>query len=132
LIVVDAAAVVDLLIDEGASGAWARSRIAADPSVHAPHLVDLEVAAAVRNRVLRGALTADRGQVALLDLADLPLTRYPATRLLGRIWQLRDAVTAYEAAYVALAEALGAPLLTTDRRLAGSTGHTAVIETPAV
>jgi predicted nucleic acid-binding protein len=132
LIVVDAAAVVDFLIDEGSAGKWVRSRMEADVSVHTPHLLDLEVAAAMRNMVVRGALPADRGKVALLDLADLPLTRYPATRLLGRIWQLRDNLTAYDAAYVALAEALGTPLVTTDRRLARSTGHSALVETPTL
>ena len=76
-------------------------------------------------------LTPERAQQALSALAELRVVRYPATRLIDRIWQLRENVTAYDAAYVALAELLAIPLVTTDARLARSTGHTAEILTPA-
>ena len=75
-----------------------------------------------------GIITASRGQEALQDLLDLPLTRYPHDLFLWRIWELRDNLTAYDAAYVALAEALGAPLVTCDSRLASASGHHARIE----
>jgi predicted nucleic acid-binding protein len=74
----------------------------------------------LRRFAVRGELDAERGRAALEDLADLGLRRYPHRRLLPRIWELRHNLTAYDAAYVALAEALGAPLVTRDRRLAAA------------
>lgn len=85
---------------------------------HAPHLIDVEVAQVVRRLADRREIGADRGQAALQNLAVFPLIRHPHDVLLGRIWALRQNLTAYDAAYVALAEALGAALLTCDRRLA--------------
>jgi predicted nucleic acid-binding protein len=73
-------------------------------------------------------LSAQRGREALEDLADLSVRRYPHDVLLPRVWELRANLTAYDAAYVALAEALGAPLFTRDRRLAGAAGHRARVE----
>jgi len=73
-------------------------------------------------------LPARRGREAIADLEDFPLERFPHTVLLPRIWQLRNNLTAYDAAYVALAEALEAPLVTCDTKLANSTGHRATIE----
>lgn len=99
-------------------------------ALHAPHLLDLEVAQVLRRLLRAGEITAGRGQEALEDLADLRLTRHPHRPFLARIWELRHNVTAYDAAYIALAEALGAPLLTCDAPLAGSTGHQAHIELP--
>ena len=87
-------------------------------SLHAPHLLDLEVAQAFRRAVAAGSLDPDRARQALDDLLLLDVERYPHDRLLPRIWDLRDNLTAYDAAYVALAEALDCPLLTCDRRLA--------------
>lgn len=89
-------------------------------SVHAPHLLDVEVAQTVRRFTLGGEIDADIGQRALVDLADFPIRRYPHDALLPRIWSLRENLSAYDAAYVALAEALDAPLLTLDQRLAGA------------
>jgi predicted nucleic acid-binding protein len=127
LIVLDAAALVDVLL-ELPRGAWVAERIAEEPVLAAPHLIDLEVASAVRNRVLTRDIPATRGAAALHDLESLTIRRYPATRLLERIWQLRDVVTPYDAAYLALAEALVARLVTTDDRLGRTTGHHARIE----
>jgi predicted nucleic acid-binding protein len=97
-------------------------------SLHAPSLLDLEVAQAIRRFCATGQLRAARGDQAIAELADLPVRRYPHTPLLGRIWQLRTGITVYDAAYVALAETLRAPLVTRDRRLANTRGHRARID----
>lgn len=86
--------------------------------MHAPHLIDLEVAQVLRRYVRSSVVSAERGAEALGDLVDFPLTRYAHYILLNRIWQMRDGLTAYDAAYLALAEALDAPLVTRDRALA--------------
>lgn len=82
----------------------------------------------VRRYAANGEIDAERGRLALIDLADFPIERYPHDFLLPRIWELRNNLTAYDAAYVALAEALDAPLLTRDRRLANAAGIRAHIE----
>jgi predicted nucleic acid-binding protein len=97
-------------------------------TLHAPHPLDVEVAHVLRQYATAGELDAERGREALVDLADFPLRRYPHDFLLPRVWQLRNNPTAYDAVYVALAEALGAPLLTRDQRLAAAPGHHAQIE----
>lgn len=97
-------------------------------TLHAPHLLDVEVAQVVRRYAANGDIAADRGQAALADLADLRVQRYAHDVLLPRIWALRHNLTAYDAAYVALAEALDAVLLTRDARLAASPGHRAQID----
>jgi predicted nucleic acid-binding protein len=102
--------------------------VEADVDLHLPHLVGAEVANVFRTLVLRREIGPARAEGALLDLAELPATRYPVEPLLPRIWALHDNLTAYDATYVALAEALDAPLLTTDRRMARSSGHNARIE----
>jgi predicted nucleic acid-binding protein len=117
LIVVDASAVVSLLLQlEEADAVMARVLSGRDRP-QAPHLLDLEVAQVVRRYWRAGDITAARGEQAIRDLADLPLERHSHEPLLGRIWQLRNSVTAYDAAYIALAEALDAPLLTLDSAL---------------
>lgn len=128
MIVLDASAALDLLLERGHRGEWVADRVAREGLVAAPHLIDLEVASAVRRREASGDIGPARGRAALEDLASMPLRRYPATALLGRVWDLRRTLTAYDAAYVALSEVLEAPLVTMDERLARSAGHRATIE----
>lgn len=130
MIVLDAGAAVRYLLRRDPGWEPLAEKIKGE-SLHAPYLLDFEVASALRGLVLGREVSTDRGQHALLGLRSLDLTRYPATRLLDRIWQLRGHLTAYDAAYVVLAEVLEAPLLTTDERLARSGGHAAEIVTPA-
>lgn len=120
--------VVDVLT--GAPGASRlRGRLfTATASLHAPHLLDLEVLHVLRRFERRGMLDRARASEVVEDLLDLPLTRYPPDPFASRIWELRGALTAYDAAYVALAEALGAPLLTRDAALGATRGHRARVE----
>jgi predicted nucleic acid-binding protein len=127
LIVADASLVVDYLLDEGERGAWANDRVAAAGRLHAPHVIDLEVVSGARNAVIRGLVSARRAEAAIADLRDLAVERYASVQLLPRIWQLRHVLSPYDAAYVALAEALSLPLVTTDGHLARSHGHRAEI-----
>ena len=91
-------------------------------------MLDIEVAQVIRRYAANGEIDDERGRAALADLADFRLQRYPHDFLLPRVWDLRNNLTAYDAVYVALAEALEAPLLTRDRRLAGAAGHRASVE----
>ena len=128
MIVVDASAVIEALLRTPAAGAIEARLFDPRETLHVPHLLDVEVAQAIRRYAAKGDIDGERGGEALADLSDLPLRRYPHEFLLPRVWQLRNNLTAYDAVYVALAEALDAPLLTRDRRLAGATGHRARIE----
>jgi predicted nucleic acid-binding protein len=127
VIVVDASAVIEVLLNTRAAARVAERLFGGRETLHVPHLLDLEVAQALRRYVLAGDLDGERGEEALDDLCDLPLRRYPHEPFLGRIWELRRNVTAYDAAYLALAEALGAPCLTRDAKLADASGHRARI-----
>ena len=128
MIVLDASAVLEWLLQTRV-GARIEARVFAEAAtLHAPHLVDIEVAQVLRRYVKKGLITGSRGDQALEDLVDLSLTRYPHDMLLSRIWALRDNLTAYDAAYVALAEALDAPLVTCDTKIAAAPGHRARVE----
>jgi len=96
--------------------------------LHAPHLLDIEVTQVLRRLVRQKEIALARADQALEDLSHLVLERHDHLSLVPRVWQLRDSLTAYDAAYVALAEALDAPLLTSDAKLAGAHGHRATIE----
>jgi predicted nucleic acid-binding protein len=129
VIVVDASVAVTALADDGSAGHELRTRLQADADLHVPELLDLEVAAVLRRLVVvERTLSARRASEALEDLADLPAERYSHRPLLGRAWELRHNLEAYDAAYVALAEALGAVLVTADRRLARCPGLTCQLE----
>jgi predicted nucleic acid-binding protein len=118
MIVVDASAILEVLLQTPAAQRVSRLLFQAGETLHAPHLIDLEIAQVLRRYVRSAVISAERGSEALADLADFPLTRYPHSILLTRIWQMRNRLTAYDAAYVALAEALDARLVTRDRALA--------------
>ena len=127
MIVVDCADLVDVLTGIDGSGDL-RSRLV-DEDLHAPSLLDYELVSALRGMVRRGALDPARAAHVLADFDDLPVQRWPAhAELRARAWELRDTVSAYDAAYVALAEALDCPLVTRDARLSRSSGHSAVVE----
>ncbi len=127
VIVVDASVLAVALGDDGTDGRGARERLV-NETMAAPELIDVEVASVWRRLVATKRMAARRAGVAVADLADLPLRRAPHQPLLSRIWELRHAVTAYDAAYVALAEALGVPMLTADARLARAPGIRCDIE----
>ena len=130
MIVVDASALLEVLLQTDASTA-VEARLFGGATLHAPHLLDLEVAQVLRRYERAGVLTALRAREALDDLSAFRIERYPHHLFLSRVWALRANVTAYDACYLALAEALDAPLLTMDRRLAGIPGHAAEVEIPA-
>jgi predicted nucleic acid-binding protein len=127
VIVVDASALLEILLRTPAAGAVEDRLFAPGETLHAPHLLDVEAAQVIRRYAANGEIDVERGGLALDDLADFPLRRYPHDFLLPRIWSLRNNLTAYDAAYVALAEALDAPLMTRDQRLAAAPGHHAKI-----
>lgn len=125
--VLDASVVVEFLLRRDRIPGLAERLLRGAESFHAPHVLDVEVTHVVRRYCLRGVV-ADRIAEDALDLyRALPLNRYAHDRLLPRIWELRHIMTAYDAAYVALAEALDAPLVTRDAKLAATRGHAAAI-----
>ena len=127
--VLDASAVVELVFGTRA-GVKIRRRLA-DPalSLHSPELVDLEVLNAIRRYVQSNRVTLDRATTAVRNLSDLDLRRHRHGPMLGRIWARRANLTAYDAAYVTLAEILDGPLLTTDDRLAHAPNLPIPVET---
>jgi predicted nucleic acid-binding protein len=128
MIVLDASAALELLLRAAGHRQLVTRTLTSAELLVAPHLLDLEVAHVLRRFVAGGELTAARAEQALADYDNLRIARYPHRPLLPRIWQLRENYTAYDAAYLALAEALGAPLVTCDRRLASAPGHRAIVE----
>jgi predicted nucleic acid-binding protein len=126
VIVVDASAVVEVVAYRRIDGL--PERLKRGGTLHAPHLIDVEVTHAVRGLVARGELSTDGAFLARRNAAEMSMTLYPHALLLERAWQLRDALSTYDAVYVALAELLPAPLITCDARLAAAHGHDAEIE----
>lgn len=118
---------LELLLKAPSAQAVSARILTPGQTIQAPHLMDIEVLQVLRRYVRTNVMSAGRAQEALEDYSDLPITRYPHSVLLSRIWELRHNLTAYDAAYVALAEALDAPLVTCDRRLAAAAGHRAKI-----
>jgi predicted nucleic acid-binding protein len=128
VIVLDASAAIDWLL-QTAAGKQIEERIyERGESLHAPHLLDLEVAQVLRRLVREGAVSGPRADQAIQDLLDLRVTRYPHFVFLPRIWRLRDNLSAYDAAYVTLAQQLGATLLTRDARLASASAREVSVE----
>lgn len=128
MIVLDASAALELVLGTP-TGVRVAARVAPEAeSLHAPHLLDVEVLQVLRRHTLSGQLRAERAAEALADFLDLDVERHAHDLLASRIWALRANATAYDAAYLALAELLGAPLLTCDARLAGVPGVAARVE----
>jgi predicted nucleic acid-binding protein len=128
VIVVDASAMLEVLLNRPSGERVAQRLLDPLEVLHAPHLIDLEIAQALRRYQAAGEMRPQRARQALLAFVQMPLERHPHWPFLARIWELRRNVTAYDAAYVVLAEALDAPLLTCDRALARAPGHRAVVE----
>ena len=128
MIVLDASAALELLLVTSAGEAVARAVGRTGETLHAPHLIDLEVLQAVRRFVRSNQLTPARAAQALDDFAALRVQRYPHLALVPRMWELRENATAYDAAYLALAEALPGTLLTCDAALASVPGIYARVE----
>lgn len=130
MIVLDASAAVELILRTPSATAIEAQLFAPNETLHAPYLLDIEVAQVIRRYAARGELSAARGSAALDDFCDLPVQRYSHDILLPRIWALRNNLTAYDATYIALAEALDATLITRDARLASAAGHSARVVIP--
>jgi predicted nucleic acid-binding protein len=128
LIVVDASVLANVVGDDGPTGIAARARLAIAGEGSVPDLADVETVSVLRKRWISGTLTARRFRQAVDDLLALPLTRYPTGPLMSRAYELRANVTAYDASYVAVAEALGCVLVTGDGKLARASGPRCRIE----
>lgn len=127
MIVVDASVLVVALTDDGTDGDLARDRLRGE-RLAAPSIIDLEVLSVLRKLVRSSDVSPRRATLAIADLRVIPLQRAPHERLLDRCWELRENVTPYDAAYVALAEALDAPLVTADLRLSKASGIRCAVE----
>src|SRR5688572_20952827 len=132
MIVIDASAAVDLLIGSAEKLEWLDQRLQSEHDLQVPAVFDIEVLHSLRRLEASQAVAAPVLAVALQGYPALRISRHDHVQLRSRIWELRHNLSAYDAAYVALAEALAAPLITTDMRLAGSSGHDAAIEAPPV
>jgi predicted nucleic acid-binding protein len=128
VIVLDASATVEMLLGTPLGERVLERVVQPGESLHAPHLLDVEVVSVFRRLLAAGQVGEGRATQAITDLSDLDLVRYPHGDLVGRAWNLRGTVSAYDAMYVALGEALDAAVLTCDRRLARAHGHRATIE----
>ena len=128
MIVLDASAAVDWLLQTPAGLSIEKRIYSRNESLHAPHLLDLEVTQVLRRLLRQGVLSGRRADEAVRDLLDLRINRYPHLVFLSRIWQLSHNLSAYDASYIVLADQLGATLLTRDRRLAVAMGYAATVE----
>jgi predicted nucleic acid-binding protein len=128
MIVVDASAMTEFLLQTALGSRVEMRLFRRDEEFHAPHLFDVEVVQALRRLVRTGAVLPDRAREAIEDLSGIAVLRHSHIDLLGRAWELREHLTAYDAMYVALAEALDAPLVTCDGPLGATPGHAARIE----
>ena len=130
MLVVDASVVVSALAGVGDDGVWSNAMLLAGP-LCAPHLLPVEVASVLRRAAASQDISADVASLAFAEMLDLRVELYPFAPLAVRVWELRDSVRCYDAWYVALAELLGAPVVTLDRRLATSPGPRCEFMTPA-
>jgi len=128
MIVLDASAAVDWLLQTPAGQRIEQRIYASNDSLHTVHLLDVEFAQVMRRLVREGTLAPKRAEEAIEDLVALRIARYAPVLLLNRIWRLRQNLSTYDAAYVALAEELKAPLITRDRKLSAAPGHAAIVE----
>ena len=128
MIVLDASVMVEVLLNKPSVERFLYRLFDPHEELHAPHLIDLEVAQALRRYQASGEISLQHARQELQAFTEMPLERHPHWPFLERIWELRRNLTAYDAAYVALAEVLEAPLLTCDRALASAPGHRAKIE----
>jgi predicted nucleic acid-binding protein len=128
MIVLDASAAIELLRRSAVGRLIARRLRSPDEVIHVPHFMSVEVCQVLRRLARTGTVAPERAREALADLERLATVRHGHELLLSRMWELRDTLTAYDAAYVALAEAIGATLITCDVKLAQAPGHEAEIE----
>lgn len=128
MIVLDASAAIDWLIQSPAGHLIGQRIRTGNETIHAPQLFDIEVLQVLRRLAWQGVISDQRADIAVQDLLNLRIVRYPHFILLSRVWQLRQNLTAYDAAYVALAEQIRAPLVTRDAGIAAASGHMAQIE----
>ena len=128
MIVLDASAAIDWLLRTSAGINIEKRIFSRNESLHSPHLLDLEVLQVLRRLYREGNISEQRANQVLDDLLSLRIARYPHFIFLSRIWQQRHNLSAYDGAYVALAERLGATLITRDARLSAASGHSARIE----
>ncbi|MGA7291548.1 MAG: type II toxin-antitoxin system VapC family toxin [Terriglobales bacterium] len=128
MIVLDASAAVDWLLQTPVGQRIENRIYSRNETLHAPHLLDLEVTQVLRRLSRQGVISAHRANEAVRDLLDLRVNRYPHFVLVPRVWQLRHNFSAYDASYIVLAEKIGGTLVTRDRGLTSPAGHTATIE----
>lgn len=128
MIVLDASAAVDWLLQTPAGQQIEKRIFSRSESLHAPHLLDLEVAQVLRRLARENLISQQRAEQALEDFLSVRVARYPHTVFLPRVWRLRHNLSAYDAAYVVLAEKLNAPLISRDTRLPSAPGHVAQVE----
>ena len=127
MLVVDASFLAPVVADGGDDGSRFRERLRGD-TVIGPDLLRLEVVSVLRRHADNGSLTSEQANAAVDDLRSFPINVYPTAPLLSRVWELRHNVSAYDGCYVALAEAVGCPLLTADRRLGNAPGIRCIVE----